>query len=134
MKQLRAGPCLSLTLCLAVFAVASAAAATVADSDRAIHIVSFVEPPLARYEGEVAGLPATSLEVTGERRLDAGSAHCQSYLAHLANTQERHLHHIARAIGRTPEVVLRYRAAAKSASLLPLLPFPLRSSTAADQN
>jgi uncharacterized repeat protein (TIGR01451 family) len=57
------------------------------DDGRVRVIVQLAEPPLALYDGRLAGFKATSPAVTGERKLDLKSASARAYRVYLAKRQ-----------------------------------------------
>jgi subtilisin family serine protease len=81
------------------------------ESATGLYIVLFDEAPLASYEGDVAGLPATSPRATGAAKLDARSAESRAYLAFLEQVQREHLDLMESALARSIDVVFSYRAA-----------------------
>ncbi len=76
-----------------------------------IYIVQLSEPPLTLYEGGVAGLAATAINVTGQTKLDASSPAALAYLEHLDATQARFVAAAAGELGRQIDVSFNYRAA-----------------------
>jgi subtilisin family serine protease len=72
---------------------------------RNLYFLQFQDAPLARYDGEVKGLPATSLHATARRNvtrsgtLDVQSASSQSYLSYLQNQQSSALQAVAGRLG-----------------------------------
>ncbi len=77
---------------------------------RDFYIVRFAEAPLARYAGGEPGLAATNPQARGEAKLDARSPESQAYLAHLDRVQGDHLAVMEDTLGRSLDVVFRYRA------------------------
>ena len=67
-------------------------------------------PSLARYEGGLAGLAATSPEATGAARLDVHAAASVAYLGYLASQHDALIAAMEGAIGRSVEVRYRYDA------------------------
>jgi|GEM_PF-5952383 len=61
-------------------------------------IVRLQDPPLARYEGGIPGLKATSPQSTGAARLDLSTPESQAYLEHLTLVQEQFVHNLVNAI------------------------------------
>lgn len=86
------------------------------DLQRHRHIVEFEEAPLARFAGD-ADFMATDPSVTGAKRLDADQKSVRDYLAHLSRLQDRHLTQAKTWLGRTPQVVHRYRVLMNGVSL-----------------
>ncbi len=80
-------------------------------SERTTFIVVGTDAPLATYTGEVAGLAATSPEVTGARKLDPSSRASTAYLAYLNARQDSLLASMSTVLGRSPAVNFRYQAA-----------------------
>jgi subtilisin family serine protease len=80
-----------------------------AESDTGNWIVQLAEPPLARYAGGIAGLPATSPAVTGAARLDVTAPASTAYLDHLAGEQADFAAAMDTALGRTVDVPFAYR-------------------------
>lgn len=74
------------------------------------YLVQLSDPPLASYRGGMAGLPATSPEVTGRRKLDATSPASQRYLDYLAQRRDEFLRQAEARLGRqvTPGYVYDY--------------------------
>ena len=69
---------------------------------RHIHFVRFGEDSLARYEGDIPGLPATSPRVTGQR-IDVESPQAVAYLDFLRSQQESYLSEISQNLRRRVE-------------------------------
>ena len=67
---------------------------------RFLYIITFNEPALARYDGGLAGLAATSTRATGQRRLDVNSAASRAYLDFLETQQAEHLEQMQRFLQR----------------------------------
>jgi subtilisin family serine protease len=67
---------------------------------RHLYIVRFAEPSLARYEGGIEGLAATSPRATGQR-LNTRSPAAVAYREHLAGRQAAHLEEISRFTQRS---------------------------------
>ena len=61
-------------------------------------LVRLADPPLAQYEGGIAGLKPTAPRVTGARRLDLNAAESQAYLNYLASVQEHFVRSLAEAV------------------------------------
>jgi subtilisin family serine protease len=97
------------SLLLAQFVLQTALTAPVLGaSDTGRYIVLLKDAPLAAYNGGVHGLAATNPEVTGARRLNAGSAASQAYLHYLAGRQDAAKSAINSALGRSAKVAFRY--------------------------
>jgi uncharacterized repeat protein (TIGR01451 family) len=75
------------------------------------YIVQLASPPLARYQGGIEDLAATSTAVTGDTRLDVNSPASQAYLAYLEREQKDFVSHVAQVLERSPEVIYEYRYA-----------------------
>ncbi len=101
---------LILALCLAAPALGKAGPGKWQPVDD-FYVVLFEEAPLAAYDGDVAGLAATSPSALDVPRLDPDSSASAAYLQFLAERQAAHLEHIRTALKREVEVVFRYRAA-----------------------
>ncbi len=84
---------------------------TIAASETGLYIVRLTEPSLAAYQGGIAGLQATSPEVTGARKLDVNTAASQAYLAFLEAKQADLINRIESRLGRSVEVQFHYLAA-----------------------
>jgi subtilisin family serine protease len=76
-----------------------------------IYIVQLKDPPLPAYEGDIAGLQATSIQVTGAAKLDVNAPASVRYVNYLKTKQAQFLTNAAKAIGRKPEVVFQYQLA-----------------------
>ncbi len=81
------------------------------------YIVVFQAPPLATYQGGVAGLGATNPEALGETMLDPSSPSSQAYLSYLDSYQDARLAAMEAAFGRTVSVNFRYQAALNGVSV-----------------
>jgi uncharacterized membrane protein len=80
-------------------------------SETGRYIVQLADPAVPSYTGGIAGLEATSPQVTGTRRLDARSAAVQAYVAYLHQQQDVFITDMNRALDRSVEVVFRYDGA-----------------------
>ena len=78
-------------------------------SETGYYIVQLSDPSLARYQGGIAGLVATSPEVTGVRRLDTSTPQSQAYLSYLDAQQNALLDNMEAAFGRSIEVAFQYK-------------------------
>ena len=84
---------------------------------RNLYFLQFQDAPLARYDGEVKGMPATSLHATAGRNvtrsgtLDVHSVSSQSYLAYLQNQQGSALQAVASRLGYAVEPKERFSIA-----------------------
>lgn len=76
-----------------------------------IYLIRLKDAPLATYKGDVPGLAATSVEVTGERKLDVHSVSSQRYLNYLASVQSEFISTMDTLLGRNVEVVYQYQIA-----------------------
>ncbi len=79
------------------------------DSESTVFLIRLVDPPLASYSGEIEALAATSPEVTG-RKLDRKNPTVRAYLEYLSQRQDSALGAMTELLGRSPELVYRYRA------------------------
>ncbi len=75
------------------------------------YIVLHQAPPLALYDGSVAGLLATATDVTGEPRLDPTTPASVAYLEYLTAEQDALLARIEASIGHSVDPTFRYAAA-----------------------
>ncbi len=80
-------------------------------SPSGLYIVQLNDPPLARYTGGIAGLPATSPRATSMRQLDVTSAASRAYRAYLADQRRGILQAVTQVVGSQPDVVHVYEAA-----------------------
>src|SRR5688572_27855094 len=80
-------------------------------ADSELYIVVQTGPPLALYQGGVAGLAPTNPESRGELKLDVGSAASTAYLRHLANVRSALLTSLSAALGRKIEANREYNVA-----------------------
>ena len=93
-------------------------------SQRTTWLVWFEEAPLASFRGiersgagRLAGLKATSPEVTGVRRLDVNSTASRAYRAALTDLRTERLREGTRRIGRALEPVFTYENTANGVAL-----------------
>jgi uncharacterized repeat protein (TIGR01451 family) len=98
------------------FQAATAAPVTVDASDGKasepqVYIVRLEDAPLPTYTGGVRGLSATSLEVTGDEKLDVDSPASQQYLKYLAGVQADFVTQAADKVGRKLDILYTYRLA-----------------------
>lgn len=70
-------------------------------SETGIYIVQLNDASLARYQGGVLGLKATSPEATGARRLDTRTPESKAYLKYLDGKQGQLLGNMEKAFGRS---------------------------------
>ena len=101
------------------------------ESETGLWIVQLEADPLATYDGGVRGLSATSVQVTGEERLDVSSAQSRAYVDHLQDEQADMMAAMAEELGHEVDVVRNYhyaingmavRASAEEAAALAELP------------
>lgn len=71
-------------------------------------IIRFTEPGLMHYAGGTQGIPATAVDATAQRKLDARSAAARAYRSYLADRRSAHVAEISRALGRDLAVTHRY--------------------------
>ena len=79
------------------------------ESETGLYIVQLSDPSLARYQGGIVGLAATSPEVTGVRRLDTSTPQSQAYLSYLDAQQNALLDNMEAAFGHPVEVAFQYK-------------------------
>ncbi|MCJ7694488.1 MAG: hypothetical protein MUO40_03595, partial [Anaerolineaceae bacterium] len=72
------------------------------------YIILLEDSSLAGYEGDVAGLRATSPSLTGERKLDVSSAASVAYLDYLHAKQDAFLESARAGLGRSLAFTYRY--------------------------
>lgn len=72
------------------------------------YIIQLDNPALARFRGGIRDLAPTSIEVTGERKLDVNSPASQAYLAFLAEKRAEFLQRATERLGRALEVGYNY--------------------------
>jgi uncharacterized repeat protein (TIGR01451 family) len=82
-----------------------------AQGDKAIYIVRLTDPAVATYEGGIQDLAATSIRVTGERRLNTNSAASQAYSAFLRDAQDAFVADCEAALGHGINVRFDYQYA-----------------------
>jgi hypothetical protein len=80
-------------------------------SETGRYIIQLSDPAVPSYTGGIAGLEATSPQVTGERRLDAKSPAVQAYVSYLHQKQDEFIAAMGLNLGRSVEVVFRYDGA-----------------------
>ncbi len=78
-------------------------------SETGIYIIQLNDASLARYQGGVLGLKATSPEATGARRLDTHTPESKAYLKYLDGKQNQLLGNMQKSFGRSIEVVYQYK-------------------------
>jgi hypothetical protein len=101
---------------LALLALAATAASAAGPADPAMavvhgdigdpapgaYIVQLAGEPVATYRGGLPGLPATSPDVTGTRRLDPRSPESLAYETYLEGLQAAFLDRVTSRIGKRP--------------------------------
>ncbi len=90
---------------------AEGAAAVFGVSDTGRYIIQLEDPAVPGYTGGIAGLAATSPQVTGETRLDGNSPAVQAYISYLHGKQDELLADMSATLGRSVEPVFRYESA-----------------------
>ncbi len=80
-------------------------------------IVQLESEPLATYDGDIPGLPATAPRVLGASKLDAEAPQAQRYMDYLAQEQSRFEATVNKA-GLNATIVHRYKAALNGVSML----------------
>ncbi len=78
-------------------------------SETGIYIIRLGDAPLATYRGGIAGLRATSPEVTGVRQLDPSTTDSLAYLNYLNDKQAALLGSLERTVGHPIEVKYQYQ-------------------------
>ncbi|TQD40938.1 S8 family serine peptidase [Lysobacter aestuarii] len=81
------------------------------NSPRQIYIVGYVEPALANYEGDRAGIPAPRRQGGAGGRIDVQSGEARAYVADLARQQGEHVARAGRMLGRQLQVRRRMQHA-----------------------
>ena len=81
-----------------------------AADELAVYIVQFVDPSLAMYKGDIAGLAATNPAARGESKLDANSPASVAYMAYLGQQQALGIAQINLVLGRSLDVSYQYKA------------------------
>lgn len=72
------------------------------------YIITFAEPGLLHYSGDVAGLDATAPKTVGTRKLDVNSSASRSYAKHLETQRAVHVTAIENLLGRPLRVSHTY--------------------------
>jgi hypothetical protein len=75
---------------------------------RLLYVLRFREASVATYQGDIAGLPATSARSTGGRKLDADAPAARAYRDYLDRRQRQHLDAIGERLGRSPAPLHQY--------------------------
>ncbi len=78
-------------------------------TEPALYVIRLHDPPLARYEGDIAGLAATSPRVTGKTKLDVNAAASVAYLSYLEMQQRDVLRTVEKVLGRSMDIAFQYR-------------------------
>ena len=76
-----------------------------------IYIVELKDAALPVYKGSITGLQATSIQATGDTKLNVNTAASVQYINYLKTKQSEFLTNATEAIGRQPEVVYQYQLA-----------------------
>ncbi|HET7650923.1 MAG TPA: S8 family serine peptidase, partial [Gammaproteobacteria bacterium] len=97
----------------------ASASGAVANNGTARYIVRFRDEPVPLYTGGIAGLKATSPEVTGTRRFDTHSAEVRAYVGYLDAEHGKFLQQADQSLGRalTPHFQYHYAINGMSLSL-----------------
>lgn len=109
------------------FATANTDAPTVLDNASANYIITFVEPPLAQYDGsnpQFAAVPRRTGK-DGRNKLDVQSAQARAYVDALQRAQQAHLAAIEQALGQ-PLAISRSMQYALNAVVTSLTPAQAR--------
>lgn len=77
----------------------------------AIYLIRLEDPPLAAYEGGLAGLSPTSPMATGEDKLDVNAPASRAYSRYLRAEQAELVGNMENVLGRSVEVVYQYTTA-----------------------
>ncbi len=75
----------------------------------AIYIVMLEDAPLVFYEGGVGQLAPTSINVTGDRKLDVASPDSVAYVEYLSEQQEQSIERTNIALGRSLDIAYQYQ-------------------------
>ena len=88
------------------------------DADgKAPFLVRFTEPPLSRYAGGVAGIPATGAQATGQARLEPRSSASLQYLSWLEQRQHERVQAISELLQRSVKIERRLSVVVNAVSL-----------------
>ncbi|MBT8098976.1 MAG: S8 family serine peptidase, partial [Gammaproteobacteria bacterium] len=82
-----------------------------ASGEAAVYIVRLSDPAVATYEGGVQDFAATSIRVTGHRKLDVNSSASQAYSAFLRDSQDAFVADCEAALGHSIDVPHSYQYA-----------------------
>ena len=74
-----------------------------------VYIVQLADPSLAKYEGGIGTMAATSAKANGDRHLDVNSLAARSYRSYLEATQNAMIEHCEKAFGHAIEVPFKYQ-------------------------
>jgi hypothetical protein len=77
-----------VTLTVSAVGALGAALPTPVSSPPAVYLLRLTDPPLARYDGGLPGLPATAATGSGRQRLDLDAPAAQAYRTHLRQQQD----------------------------------------------
>ncbi len=80
-------------------------------SGLARYIIVLQEPALANYKGGIPGLAPTSIEATGDNKLNVQSAASRAYVQYLEGKQAQFVTSLERDMGRTLAVAYRFQHA-----------------------
>lgn len=78
--------------------------------EKSNYIIQLMDQPVTLYEGEIAGLKATSPRVTGAQSLDMTSQDVQAYSAYLATARQNFVRKVEQTLGRSVNVPYEYYA------------------------
>ena len=78
-------------------------------SETGVYIIRLGDAPLVAYRGGIAGLRATSPEITGARQLDPSTTDSQAYLNYLSDKQADLLGSLELTLGRPIDVKYQYQ-------------------------
>jgi len=99
---------LSLLLMIIIGLSVTQGAAQSFEDQLPLYLVRFAEEPVATYMGDIASLAATSIEVTGEKKLDASSKTSLAYHVYLAKKQVSYIRSMEQQLGRPLNVAYQY--------------------------
>ncbi len=77
-------------------------------SEPAIYMIRLADPPLVAYTGGIAGLKATSPQVTGARKLNVNSPDAQAYSRYLADKRAQAITAMQQALKRSITTIYEY--------------------------
>ena len=84
----------------------------------AVYIVRLSDPAMARYEGGIAGMAATSIRVTGGRFLDATRPAAVAYEQFLCDKQSAFVAECETALGHSLDVRFKYQHALNGVAMV----------------